>query len=222
MSAGSIGQDAAIRLLGRTLPGIVAGTEQAAVEIAAMIYEAARDIAAAHDWGALRDIADFTTDGVATSFSLPTDYERTTLDGDLFGSWSSCAIPRVASPEAFVSPWANTIAYELRGNTIAFVKAPPSGTMKINYIKNTLFDASGHREVRPSSDTSECLLDDHAVMLSVVWRWRALKRLEYAEDMQNAERAVAVAIAKDKPRGVLSPPSRRFWSNNVFPGVITP
>jgi hypothetical protein len=74
------------------------------------------------------------------------------------------------------------------------------------------------------ADGDEFVLDERLIWLGVIWRWRAQKRLDYAEDLQNYEIAKEQAIAKDRLTRPLVIGRQRLPGNVklAFPGTIVP
>lgn len=74
-----------------------------------------------------------------------------------------------------------------------------------------------------SADTDAALVPEQLVKLSIVWRWKQSKGLDYAEDMSTFERTRERLMARDRgPRNITT--TRWFrgddWMDNFWPGQI--
>jgi hypothetical protein len=58
--------------------------------------------------------------------------------------------------------------------------------------------------------------------LSIIWRWRASKRLEYAEDLKNFEIAMSEETARDKGSRILVVGAQRtpYGLRIAYPGQL--
>jgi hypothetical protein len=53
-------------------------------------------------------------------------------------------------------------------------------------------------------DTDQAKLDEELVKLGIVWRWKNIKGLDYAEDFRTYEMQVANSIARDGGKRTIS------------------
>lgn len=222
-------QDAAGTLLGRrpsTFFGAGAGADE--VEIAALANTAAKSIMKAHDWQKLKTLKTLTGDAATTSFTLPTDYNRMLKKGNVH---SSANKPSLFSPVADEDEWLRitddlaTISpghWIILGGTFQIFPAMPVGeTARFYYISNLIFSGT---KATATADADTFFLDDELLTLGTIWRWRAKKGLEYAEDMTNFNDAEAKAISDDKGSRIIAIGRARV-SDDVqmaYPGTITP
>jgi hypothetical protein len=97
----------------------------------------------------------------------------------------------------------------------------------------TLIDAGGNSLIAFSTflnkaaftdDNDIFVLSERILTLSLIWRWRQMKRMEYAEDLTNYEIALATATGTDKGARVLVTQGRRrrLAGDLAFPGRINP
>jgi hypothetical protein len=74
-----------------------------------------------------------------------------------------------------------------------------------------------------TDDNDVFVLPERLLTLSLIWRWRAQKRMEYAEDLTNYETALATAAGTDKGARILVVGRQRNRidaGQPVFPGRI--
>jgi hypothetical protein len=75
-----------------------------------------------------------------------------------------------------------------------------------------------------TADADAFVLPERLLKLDLIWRWRALKRMEYSEDMVNFNMAMEKAISKDKGTRILVAGRQRIPYNvrNAYPGPLGP
>ncbi len=93
-------------------------------------------------------------------------------------------------------------AFRIRGNRFLISPTPNSvETVAYEYIsKNWCQSEGGTGQSEWAADTDVGLLDEELMKLGVVWRFKAKKGLDYAEDMNSYEIKVNKAILKDGAR----------------------
>lgn len=199
-------QSAAIRLVGRKPTTFFATQSQFEMEIADLVNEAAADIAEAHDWQALQEFHTITGDGESTSFPLPDDYGRMLLDSEMQDghswAWDYTHVPnankffRLTKDGPILTPG----IWMMRAGEFQFYPAPSFGAEAVfPYVsKNYAIAENDTRKADFDTDNDSFVLDERLLTLELIWRWRAQKRLEYAEDMANAEKARMEKIGRDR------------------------
>lgn len=213
-------QSALVRLIGRRPSTVFSSQEQTVVEVADLVTEVATDIMKGHDWQALTKIASIPGDGVTTAFAKPSDYDRMALAQDMHDSaswfWN---YTKVADLNEWLylqsGGWASITPgwWILLEDQFQFYPAP-SGTAKYPYIsQNFAKSAAGEPKASFDKDDDTFVLDDRLLTLGLIWRWRAQKRLEYAEDMQTYEIALSQAQARDRGATVIRSNSWRRPAN---------
>lgn len=223
-------QSAAVRLVSRKPAAFFSSTNTLEVELCDLVTEAGKDIADAHDWRALTELATFTGDGSTTAFDLPSDYERMPTGQEVHsGSWETWRYVRAKD----LNEWQDIIsdigiphpgAWIMLGGQFQVYPAIPSGDVAKFYYTSKNFALSDGETPKDafSVDTDTFRLDDRLLVLNLIWRWRQMKRLEYAEDMANYERALAGKIKDDKGARVIATGLRRFPGNvrMAYPGAL--
>jgi hypothetical protein len=120
---------------------------------------------------------------------------------------------------AINGPWSN---YRLIGGNLKMYPTPSAGqTCVFEYItKNWLTDTTGATSRQTwLADTDVPLLDDQLIVLGTIWRWKAMKGFEYAEDFAKYERRVLDAMGRDGGKDFLSLSNTKY---DIFPGVVVP
>ena len=220
-------QSASRLLIGRKPSAFFSSTDAFEAELVELANEAAIDIAKRHDWRALTKLAEITGNGVTTSFPLPDGYDRMPLKAALISSQFNWSLRMARDLDQWLDfqtrPVAGSPGYWiiLDGQMQVLPAYPNEHKARFYYITNQI--VSGGKSAF-TADTDVFRLDERLLKLAVIWRWRALKRLEYAEDMQNFEIALSQEIARDKGARSLVVGSVRmpFDAEFAFPGVIVP
>jgi len=116
-------------------------------------------------------------------------------------------------------------AWTIIGGQVAIKPTMPTGeTAKFYYQSNPVFNNGSSNIAEFTADTDTFRLGDRLLRLCIVWMWKAMKGLDYAEDMAAFEIVLAKRVAEDKgsrtmaigkgrhPRGVAM----------AYPQAITP
>lgn len=221
-------QDVATKI-GIDQPSQVFGSsDRTAIELSEAAIEAADKIARAHDWAVLYTLETHTGDGSTTEFAMPSDCERMPKNAQV---WST----RLQHPLQHITPedWLQMDvrgydvalgAWTAYGGNIVYRPALASGeTAKFWYISNQCVqNSSGTAKQRFTADDDVFRLDDRVLELTIIWVWREQKGLDYAEDMTNAEQAVARKISDDKGARIISQQSRRnIGAATAYPLAVT-
>ena len=197
-----------VRLVGRKPQTVFSSAQQMEMEIVDLATDVAADIAGSHDWRALTSIHTITGDGVTSSFDLPADYDRMVLaqavhdPNNWFWGYSRITdldewIAVTTSGFFGITPcW-----WIMLGGQMQFAPTPADGAQaSFPYVsKNFGRSANGATPISVfSNDGDSFVLNERLLTLGLIWRWKAQKGLEYAEDMANYEKALSEDQARDK------------------------
>lgn len=222
-------QNASVRLLGYRVSTVYSGTDQ--VEFAELANEVAEDIAKAYDWQELRTLYTVSGDGTTQTFSLPSDYARMLLNGAIFSTRSRLPLSRIRDQNQWLDFLVTGIHeypgyWIILGNTLQILPVLAAAeNAKFYYVTNQWAATStGTPKASFTLDTDEFRLPSRLLRLGLMWRWRARKGLEYAEDLENYEKALAHEIVKDRGVGTLAVGRARISDEITvaYPGVIVP
>lgn len=201
------------------------------LQIVELASEEGQELAARHPWQALQREASFTTVATEAQGAI------TTIAGASFKYilnetiWNRSQRRPVFGPKspsewqalraAFVNgPWNQ---YRIRGGQILFTPVPTAGqSCFFEWISSYWCQNSGGTAYADAwgADSDTSALDERIMALGTIWRWRAAKGLEYAEDFAKYERDVQDAMARDggKPRLNLGGAT----ADAVYPVVVIP
>jgi hypothetical protein len=202
----AIVQSAADRL-GLTRPStVISSPDENAKILLGMAQEEGEALADRYTWQALQTEHTFSTADGTASYALPTGFDflikdtvfnrtsRRRMLGDLTpAQWQETQ----ASLVTMVNP-----AFRIRGS-LFYISPTPTAieTVAYEYVtKNWCQSSGGTGQTQWAADTDVALLDEELIKLGVIWRFRAKKGFDYAEDMNSYEIAVNNAILKDGAR----------------------
>ncbi len=163
-------------------------------ELNALIADEARVIAKSDDWQELQTLATVTGDGTTEDFSLPSDFERLLLNGQVFSSEYQTSLQHIKEPDDWLELDIRSYdyvvnAWTIYGDQIHFKPALPSGVLaKYYYNTDKIFTEDGVAVSSYTKDTATFNLSERLLGLGVLWRWRHDKGLPYQENMEDYER----------------------------------
>jgi hypothetical protein len=198
-------QDACLGGVALDKPGAVFGTStRELLELTQIVQQAADEIALAHEWSELDVLETMTGDGSTTAFTLPSDYRRMLTDTQVWSSVQNTPLPLIKNRNTWLGEIirgdvpivARCIIY---GGQFRFNPAPASGELVKYWYQSseivTAADASTKAEL--TLDTDIFRLDETLLKLGIIWKWRHMKGLPYAEHLNNYERRLSKLIAPD-------------------------
>lgn len=221
-------QDACPKLNQTAPSSLFSSTAQFSLELRSVANDTAESVAKAYDWQKLKKLNTLTGDGVTTAFDLPADYDRMVLKSNVLTSQFASPL----TPARDVDQW---LDFQLRpfiaapgiwiilGGQIQILPALATGVLaKFYYVGNKY--VSGKTKSAFNTDTDTFDLPEYLIRLGVIWRWRASKRMDYSEDLQNFEIAQSQEIARDKGSRVLTVGRQRLSaaSDIAHPTIVVP
>lgn len=192
-------QNATAMLVGERPPAFFSSTDEIAVEVSAIANEAALDIVKRHEWNILTRRWQDGGDGVKTEFDLPPDYDRMCMSANLrAGGRSLVNIADIGDWQGDDS-WHTSNSWIMLGGKVNVSEAPGIGENVSLMYQSARYaeDANGNGKSQFDSDGDLFRLNDRLLTLGIIWKWRALKRQDYQEDMQSYEIAISDAMARD-------------------------
>lgn len=197
--------------LSQTEPSsIFSTTDQFSKELRLQANRSAVAIAKAYDWQALTALKTMTGNGATTSFALPSDYDRMPLKSNVLTSQYIAGLRKAKDLDEWLNLQLRPVvalpgSWIILNGAMQILPAVASGvTANFYYIKNTIVTGASAQQTAFIADADTFNLSERLLTLGIVWRWRASKKLEYAEDMQNFEIALAEEVTRDKGSRVLT------------------
>jgi hypothetical protein len=225
MTVVSACQEAAIELSQPEPTTLFSTTDDFAKELRVQANKSAVAIAKVYDWQVITKRATITGDGSDTSFPLPSDYDRMVLKTNLASSASNIDLVKATDLDQwdyFQNHLSTTVPgyWMILGGEVQISPAPATGVVHSYYYvsKNVV---AGDKPLF-TADNDTFLLPERLLTLSIIWRWRASKRMEYAEDMRNFEIALGEETATDKGSRLLVVGRQRTPYNvsNAYPRAL--
>jgi len=220
MSILSAAQSAIARLAGRRPSSVVSSTDEMEVEMTALAHEAAVDMAAGHDWQAL--IRQGTIIGTGDeAYALPDDYLRMVQGMGVSSPQSpGQSFTGVESLDQWTLIRARGLSitpgyWTLLGGQFNVYPALGEGSSAAFYYitKNLFRDENGTPKSEIEQDTDHFQLDERLLTLSLIWRWKQMKAMDYGEDLRLYEDALSQVQTADRGSRVIRRNSRHVPSN---------
>lgn len=192
-------QNATAMLVGERPPAFFSSTDEIAVEIAAIANEAAIDITKRHEWNVLTRKWQDGGDGIKTEFDLPTDYDRMCMSSNLrSGGRTLVNIANIGDWQRD-DGWLTPNTWIMLGGKVNVSEVVSVGESVSFMYQSDRYaqDANGNGKNQFDSDGDLFRINDRLLTLGIIWKWRALKRQDYQEDMQSYEIAISDAMARD-------------------------
>ncbi len=206
----SAAQSAAVRLIGKKPTTFFSSTGKFELEICDLANEVVSDIVKAHEWRNLISLQVMTGDGVTVGFDLPADYDRMPVKAAVYRpQWNAWHYEAARD----LDQWRDLINGEptpspgywfILGGQMQF-QPPLSDAAQFYYVSgNAVVGADGSPMPVFKTDADSVRFAQNAsqgerlLTLGLIWRWRAQKRLEYAEDMSSYEILLAQLTGTDR------------------------
>lgn len=222
-------QAAQARLVGRRSASVVSSQDEIDVETTALAQEAAVDIMKAHDWQMLTRLWSITASDTSGAFPLPPDYDRMALASRVHSpSWPNWTYSMSNSLDEWLRIQDNLSTITpgwwiiLDGQFQVFPALNAGEQAKFFYISNNVFRAANQSPKNSiTQDDDSFALDERLLTLSVIWRWKQMKQMEYAEDLRNYEVALSQNMARDKgSRAIRDRPQRFHGAVPAWPWAL--
>ena len=204
--------DQASRLMGKgSVTLAFTSANPFAAEMTALANEAAADMAKGYDWRRLTALHTVTGDGTANDFDLPDDYDRMPVKMDLMRGADGRLLEKVDDLDDWnyrrttnLTP--NDGEWIMLGGQLSIYPALASGeTVRFYYVSNKFAkDNSGTAKASFTADSDTFVLPERLLTLALIWRWRAMKGYEYAEDMQSYEIALSQEVLRERGPRILT------------------
>lgn len=199
---------AVLRAEGATIQEAFSSSDQVAVEMADLANEVASDIASSHDWRALTKIHSLA--GGSESYPLPADYDRMVLASEIDDSaswfWGYQPFDSVNDWMRYKSgtyPILSPGGWIILGGEMHFYPAARDAAQFPYISKEWARSEDGTPKAQFTADNDTFVLPERLMTLGLIWRWKAQKGVEYAEDMATYELALAQAQTRDRGAHVL-------------------
>jgi len=190
----------------------VTATDQKIIQLVSLAEEEGQELATRYAWEALQVEATFTTVAAqvqTTLAAITTGFDYIVNDT----IWNRTLRRPVYGPKS-QQDWQEAKANQINGpfnsfriiaDAINFYPNPVAGqTCAFEYqSRNWVNTSTGSTSDTWTNDADTPKLDGQLMVLGIIWRWKAAKGLDYAEDYAKYERRVADATGRDAGKAKL-------------------
>jgi hypothetical protein len=231
MSILTIVQDAMV-LCNLTRPdGIVSSVDPTILQFVALAQIDGDELSTMIDWRRLKVPYAITGDGATEYWPLPSDWDRIVTVGEAFWSSKYPSIPLIgplldteflrlkALPVTPIRP-----VWRLMGNRIQIWPVLSNGeVVSTEYRSSNWITASDGTTAKPrfTSDSDLPVISERLLTLGLIWRWKASKGLDYAEDFRSYENMKTVISGHDSGNRIVHMSTSMTLGPNQWPGVIS-
>lgn len=210
---------------------VYSSTDREHIELQELANECASYIAKDYEWQALKVLATITGDGSDDDFALPDDYDRMLKKTQL---WSD----RLQTPLTHITDTDHWLELDIRqfqtvigvwtlfANEINIKPAPALSEVIKYYYMTTKWakDAGGSFKTAFDADSDVFRLSEDLLKLCIIWKWKAAKKLPYAQELNDYEDAKEKMIVADKGSRFLRVGRARMprGAQLAYPIPITP
>lgn len=206
--------------LGILKPNTATGSTDLQVQqLLALVNEEGQELAARFDWQELTHEVKFPATGVQSQGPITDliadNYNGTVAFRKIINDtiWNITKRVRICGPMSAadhslataaataVGPWSD---YRIRGGALLlYPPADAADSLRFEFLSDSwATNAAGDTYKSAfSADDDLPILDSRLIELGAIWRWKAAKGLDYAQQYQNYENAVLDAMAGNKTTG---------------------
>jgi len=210
---------------------LIGSTTREVVELAGLVQDVADMIARSFEWQKLNAIATITGDGATEDFDLPADYDRMLKKSQLWSSSLETPLSPISGRDKWLGLDVQSFdfvinAWIIYGGQVHVKPALATGvTAKYWYQSNKKVVATDGTTTKASftADSDVFRLDEQLLKYGLIWRWRSMKGLPYAEDLATYGRRLEQLASDDKGSRMIRIGRSRFSQDLTvaYPQSIT-
>lgn len=175
------------------------------LELASLVQEVAEMIISSYEWQVLNRIATITGDGSTEDFDLPSDYDRMLQKSQLWTSTLETPLSPVSDRDEWLGLDIQSFdfvvnAWIIYGGQVHIKPAVANAATVKYWYQSTLCitNAAATNIAEFTDDGDTFRLSERLLKLGLIYKWREMKGLPYAENMADYEMEKAKLIARDK------------------------
>lgn len=218
------------RRIGILAPNAAVGsTDPQIIQLLSLSEEEGQEQSDRYTWQALQTEATFTTVAAQVQGSLSTIAPNCSyiVNNTI---WNRTLRRPVYGPKS-EQDWQQSVAMQINGpfnayrilnDQINFYPNPTAGeTCAFEYITRDWINTSTATTSSIwTNDLDTPKLSDQLIILGTIWRWKAVKGLDYAEDFSKYEHSIADAMGRDGSKPVLDLAGHSMYE--IQPVVMVP
>ncbi len=206
----------------------VTATDQQIIQLVSLAEEEGQELATRYAWQALQTEATFTTVAaqVQTTLAAITSGFDYIVNDTIWNRTLRRPVYGPKSQQDWQQDKANQIngpfnSFRIINDIINFYPDPAAGQVcYFEYQSRAWVNlAAGGTAETWAADGDTPRLDGQLMVLGVIWRWKAAKGLDYAEDYAKYERRVADAMGRDAGKATLDLTGCQY---DIQPVVLVP
>lgn len=213
------------------IPSIVMGsTDPKVTQLRILCQRAGDDLARDYDWSILRVSRSFACTGVMPEpAEPPPDWERF-ADNSVI--WNNSRLWQLNGPVDAMTWQRNLVIntnpvpqlWRIYGGKLDIYPNVSGETCSYEYVSNAWIALAGGTSYAATwtNDTDVARIPERLIELSLIWRWKRAKGLDFAQEMDNFERAKESEIGSDRASTPfsLSKPNRGQAPDNMYGGYV--
>lgn len=208
----------ACKRIGIAAPTTVASsTDLQIIQLMALANEEGEELSTgtsvglSYDWQALQAEATFTTVATESQGAMTTIASgfKYIIDGTIWDRTKRLPVYGSLDPSTWQNfkSWGVTSPfpkYRVRGGLLLLMPVPAAGDSYYFEYQTANWCANGVTlKSAFTADDDVSLLDESLITAGLIWRWKAAKGFDYAEDFRKYQQRVTNAIARDTERPVI-------------------
>jgi len=221
----------AMPLCGLAVPAqAVSSTDPNVQKFVALAQDIGDELRERFFWRNLNIAGTITGDGTTTLFSLPSDWSSLSPGQQFFSSlyptlpiYGPVTNENLAAMKASPS-FPTRPVWRIIGGTVELWPALGAGeVVTFNYYSsNWVTNAAGtQRQPGFLLDSDFSLIDEIVLRRGLIWRWKAQKGLDYAEDFRSYQMSLDRAAGRDDSERFIRMAVPNLELDGWFPGTIT-
>ncbi|RDJ12419.1 hypothetical protein [Rhizobium grahamii] len=209
---------------------VISSQDPTLIQLRILCQRAGDDLARDHDWSILRVIRTFACTGAYPEPNEPPgDWERFP---DNSAMWNTSRLWVLNGPVDGQTWMRNTVLnsnpvpqlWRMFGGKLDIYPNVAGENVMYEYISKNWIAVSGGSTYAATwaNDNDTGRIPERLLELSLIWRWKRAKGLDYSEELENFERAKESEVGSDRSATAvsLSNPNRGGVPDNWWPGFI--
>lgn len=210
---------------------VMSSADPQIMQLRILSTRAGRDLIRAHDWSALMVRRQFQATGANPEPDEPPgDWDRFAANARIWNLSRLWALNGPVEPQSWQRQTilnANPVPqiWRMAGGKLDIYPNVAGETMEYAYISGFWVAVNGGPATVANwaNDTDMARFPEELLELSLIWRWKRAKGLDYGEELASFERTKEAAIGADRAASPvdLSLPARGEGLETYWPGTIT-
>lgn len=208
----------------------VSSTDPTVIKFVALAQDIGDELRERFFWRNLNIAGQITGDGTTTLFALPSDWALFSPGQRLFSSlyptlpiYGPVTNEQLAQMKSSPS-FPTRPVWRIIGGTLEIWPALGTGeVVTFNYYSTNWVSNSTGLVRQPSFvlDSDFSMIDEIVLRRGLIWRWKASKGLDYAEDFRSYQMSLDRAAGREDAERIVNMAARPLDVDGWFPGTVT-